>query len=165
MNPDFSVRPLTDADAESASEIARRSFTAHVACDWEASACELFHARSTPEFLRSTLESCAYAAAAFDADSMLGFILMPQPAFVRMLFVRPDCMRKGVGRALWEAARAHIEHGFPKVATVELNSSLHAVGFYRRLGFAALSAPYLRDGSRAVRMACWLPARSLDAAP
>ena len=161
---EFAVRSLTDADAEAASDVAQSSFRAHVAQDWQPDACEVFYSRSTPAFLREILPSCAYAGGAFHRDRLLGFVLMPQPSFVRMLFVRPDCLRAGVGRGLWEAARGHVEQHFPKVATVELNSSLHATGFYRRLGFVALSAPYLRDGSRAVRMACWLPARTLDAA-
>ena len=46
-----------------------------------------------------------------------------------MLFVDPEYMRQGVGRQLWEFGQAHIERCFPKLATVELNSSPHAVAF------------------------------------
>lgn len=159
----LALRLLSDADAEAASAVAHRSFAAFVAPDWEPRATEHFYAHSTAAVLREVLPSCACFAGAFDEDLMVGFILMPQPSFVRMLFVEPGAMRQGVGRQLWEFARAHIERCFPKVATVELNSSPHAVAFYRRIGFAPLSAPFLRDGSRATRMACWLPARSLDA--
>ena len=159
------IRPLTEADAAAASALAQRSFSAFIAPDWEPRAVEHFHAHSTPEVLRASLPSCACVAGAFSDARMVGFVLMPQPSFVRMLFVEPSAMRQGVGRRLWEFARAHIERCFPKVATVELNSSPHAVPFYRRLGFAPISAPFLRDGCRATRMACWLPARSLDAAP
>ncbi len=157
------VRLLGEADTVAASAVAHRSFAAFVAPDWESQAYDHFYGHSTPKVLRAGLDSYACLAGAFERDLMLGFILMPQPSFVRMLFVEPDYMRQGVGRQLWEFARDHIERAFPKVATVELNSSPHAVAFYRRIGFAPVSAPFLRDGCRATRMACWLPARSLDA--
>src|SRR4029078_9504017 len=102
------------------------------------------------------LQSCACLAGAFSGDKMVGFILMPQPSFVRMLFVEPSAMRRGAGRRLWEFARTHIERCFSKVATVELNSSPHAVAFYRRIGFAPLSAPVARGGLLAQRIACFV---------
>ena len=159
----FDIRPLTQADADAASQVAHQSFGAYIAPDWESSASAHFYDRSTPEVLSETIARASYTGGAFVGVSLLGFILMPQPSFVRMLFVRPDVMRQGVGRQLWESARVHIEQAFPAVATVELNSSPHAIGFYRRLGFVAISAPFDRDGGRATRMACWLPARSLGA--
>jgi GNAT superfamily N-acetyltransferase len=160
---EFSVLPLTQADADAASQVARESFSRFVAPDWEANACEHFFAHSTPEVMHDSLQSPAYAAGAFTGASLVGFILMPQPSFVRMLFVRPAAVQQGVGRRLWECARAHIEQSFPEVVTVELNSSPHATSFYRRLGFVPISAEYRREGSRATRMACWLPARALGA--
>ena len=161
---ELTLRLLSEADAAAASAVARRSFAAFVAPDWEPRAIEHFYAHSAPEVLVEMLQSCACLAGAFSGDRMVGFILMPQPSFVRMLFVEPSAMRRGAGRRLWEFARAHIGRCFPKVATVELSSSPHAVAFYRRIGFAPLSAPFVRDGCRATRMACWLPARALDAA-
>ncbi|HSN34423.1 MAG TPA: GNAT family N-acetyltransferase [Ideonella sp.] len=164
MVPRPAIRPLTQADADSASQVAREAFSRYVAPDWEVNACEHFNAHSTPEVMRESLQCPAYAAGAFAGASLVAFILMPQPSLVGMLFVRPAAIRQGVGRQLWECARAHIEQSFPKVVTVELNSSPHATSFYRRLGFVPISAEYRRAGSRATRMACWLPARSLGAA-
>jgi ribosomal protein S18 acetylase RimI-like enzyme len=80
-----------------------------------------------------------------------------------MLFVHPQYQRQGAGRSLWETARAHIEAAPPHVTTVELNATTVAVAFYRSLGFVPISSEFERKGARAIRMACWLPARSLGA--
>jgi len=159
----FFLRTLTEADAEAASQLAQESFAEFVAADWTPEACERFHAHSTPDVLRQSLQSSSFTAGAFVGASMVGFILMPQPSFVRMLFVKRGAMRQGIGGQLWESARTHTALSFPKVATVELNASPYAIAFYRRIGFVAISAEYLREGSRATRMACWLPARALGA--
>jgi ribosomal protein S18 acetylase RimI-like enzyme len=80
-----------------------------------------------------------------------------------MLFVHPRYLRRGIGRALWEQARAFIEETYPETKTVELNSNPYALKFYRSLGFVPISTEFIKGGCRATRMACWLPARALGA--
>lgn len=104
-----------------------------------------------------------FATGAFSGEGIAGVILMPSPGLLGLLFVRPRSLRLGIGQALWESARAHIETKFPGVSTVEVNSTPSAVGFYRSVGFVPLSSEFEGDGHRAVRMACWLPARALGA--
>lgn len=105
----------------------------------------------------------AIAAGAFSEDGMAGVILMPSPSLLGLLFVRPRRLRSGIGRALWEWVRAQIETRFPETDTIELNSTAYAVPFYKSVGFVPISAEFERDGQRATRMACWLPARALGA--
>ena len=104
----------------------------------------------------------ALAAGAFSENEMVGVILMPSPSLLGALFVRPRWLRLGIGRALWEWARAQIETRFPEVNTVELNATSYAVPFYKSVGFVPISAEFERDGQRATRMACWLPARAFS---
>ena len=158
---DISLRRATPADAAVASELVQLSFNALVAPDWEADARQVFMGESSAASLQVALQSCAYAACAFDADAMRGFILMPRPTLVGMLFVHPDFLRRGIGKRLWEPAREFIEAAFPEAKTVELNASPFALNFYRSVGFVPLSAEFKRAGCRATRMACWLPARAL----
>ena len=94
---------------------------------------------------------------------MLGFLLMPTPALLGMLFVHPDWLRRGVGRELWETARQYVEGNQKSVRTVELNATPYAVPFYLSLGFMPISKEFKQAGCRATRMACWLPARALEA--
>jgi GNAT superfamily N-acetyltransferase len=164
-------RRLRPTDAEAASALVRLSFGALVAHDWSPEACDVFLGDSSPARMREKLEWCAFAegmfaapaAAGAAADALVAMLLMPDPAVLSMLFVHPDWLRRGLGRTLWDSARAHVETHHPAVTTVSLNATPCAVRFYRSLGFAPISAEFVRDGCRVTRMACWLPARSLGA--
>ena len=161
---DHLLRMLKVSDANIASELAQHSFLELVANDWELEAREDFLSKSTPEALGRALQSPAFAAGALSVhDTMVGFILMPTPSLLGMLFVQPTSLRLGIGKQLWEQARSHIEVSFPDVKTVELNATPYALDFYRSVGFVPISAEFRRGGCRATRMACWLPARALRA--
>ena len=159
----YEIRSLTDAHAAEASGVIQESFLGLVAADWHADARSSFLKSTAPASLQNKLRTMTFAAGAFSADEMAGVILMPSPTLLGALFVRLRCVRLGIGQALWESARAHIETTFPEVNTVELNATRYAVGFYKSVGFVSISAEFERDGQRAVRMACWLPARALGA--
>lgn len=156
-------RTLASADANAASSLVQRSFLELAATDWEPGAREFFLEESSASALREALQAPADAAGAFRNEGMVGFILMRKPSVLDMLFVHPNALRLGIARQLWEQARKVIEGLFPAVKTVELNATPFSMSFYRAMGFAPISAEFLRDGCRATRMACWLPARSLGA--
>ena len=157
------VQYVGPEDATVVSELVHHSFVELVASDWEPDARNVFLGESSPSALRQSLLSSAYAAGAFSAGMLVGFILMPKPSLLGMLFVHPDRLRLGIARQLWEGARTHIETAFPEVKTVELNATPYALRFYRSVGFVPISAEFMRGGCRATRMACWLPARKLGA--
>ena len=157
------IRVVGAAEAELASKLVQRSFLELAAGDWQPNARQVFLGESSPGALRKVLQSPAYAAGAFSAGTMIGFILMPKPSLLGMLFVNPGSLRLGIAKQLWEHARAHIEVSFAEVKTVELNATPCAFRFYRSVGFVPISAEFQRGGCRATRMACWLPARALGA--
>jgi GNAT superfamily N-acetyltransferase len=159
----YAIRSLTNADAGEASAVIQESFLALAAADWHPDARSVFLEATAPAALQNRLITMTFAAGAFSDDEMAGVILMPSPSLLGALFVRPRWLRLGIGQALWETARRHIEARFSEVNTVELNATPYAVPFYKSVGFAPISSEYERDGQRAVRMACWLPARALGA--
>jgi GNAT superfamily N-acetyltransferase len=159
----YEIRALTDAHAAEASAVIQESFLALAAVDWHPDARSTFLKATAPAPLQSKLSTMTFAAGAFCDDGIAGVILMPSPSVLGLLFVRPRWFRLGIGQALWESARAHIEAKFPEANTVELNATPYAVRFYKSVGFVPISSEFERDGQRAVRMACWLPARALDA--
>jgi GNAT superfamily N-acetyltransferase len=159
----FEIRPIADADAAEASAVIQESFLALAAADWHADAQGAFLEATAPAPLRSKLGALTFAAGAFSKDGIVGVILMPSPNLLGLLFVRPRWLRRGIGRALWESARGHIEAVCPEVHTVELNATPYAVPFYKSVGFVPISSQFERDGQRAVRMACWLRARAFGA--
>jgi GNAT superfamily N-acetyltransferase len=157
------IHTVTHADAAVASAVVHASFVELAASDWESQAQLRFLEESSPEALAGKLKIAAYATGAFVAEEMVGFMLMATPALLGMLFVHPQWLRRGIARALWENARAHIESSFPAVKTVELNATPCALQFYCSIGFVPISEEFEREGGRATRMACWLPARGLNA--
>lgn len=160
---DLWIRPLRPSEVASASALVRESFVRLASGDWEDEARQRFVHDCDPDGLGLKITAASYSAGAFRGDRLLGFLLMPSPTVLGMLFVHPNSLRQGIATALWESARFRLKSGFPQVTTVELNSTPFALGFYRRLGFVPLSAEFIREGARAVRMACWLPARELGA--
>jgi GNAT superfamily N-acetyltransferase len=161
MQPQF--RTVTQSESSAASALVHTSFTNLAAADWTSKAQQVLLSETSPEQLSTQIATAAYAAGAFVDDQMVGFLLMPTPTILGMLFVHPERLRRGIGKSLWEAARAHIESSFPSARTVELNATPYAVLFYRSIGFVPISAEFTIEGCRATRMACWLPARALGA--
>jgi GNAT superfamily N-acetyltransferase len=157
------LRPVVAAELPSASALIRASFLALVAADWEPQAQAVFLSESSSEMLERKIQVAAYQLGAFIDAQLVGFLMLTSPSVLSNLFVHPDYLRQGIGRRLWEGARAHIETAFPTVKTVELNATPGAYKFYRRLGFAPISGGFLLKGARVTRMACWLPARALGA--
>jgi GNAT superfamily N-acetyltransferase len=159
----YEIRPLTNADAGEASAVVQESFLGLAAADWQPDARRVFLEATAPQLIQQRLTKMTFAAGAFSERGIAGVILMPSSNLLGLLFVRPCWLRLGIGRALWESARAHIEARFPGISTVELNATPYAVRFYKSIGFVPISAEFERDGQRAIRMACWLPARALSA--
>jgi predicted GNAT family N-acyltransferase len=159
----YEIHSLTDAHAAEASGVVQESFLALAAADWRPEARASFLEDTAPVRLLTKLSTMTFAAGAFSEGGIAGVILMPSPTLVGLLFVNPRRLRLGIGQALWESARAHIEAEFPEVNTVELNATPYAVRFYKSVGFVPISSEFEREGRRAIRMACWLPARALGA--
>lgn len=161
----MNLRPATPDDAEAASALVQASFLALGAEGWSEAARATMLAQSGPEVLRAALAEATVALRADLDGRIAGFLLMRMPERLDMLFVDPARTGRGIGRALWEAARARLEAGHPTLRTVELNATDHALPAYRRFGFAPISARFDQSGARATRMACWLPGRALGAEP
>jgi GNAT superfamily N-acetyltransferase len=157
------VIPATQDMAERISALIHRSFTELCANDWETGATRVLLEETSPTAMSVALQQPAFAAAEVQGEELIGFLLMPKPLLLSLLFVHPAQLRKGVARRLWQAAREHIEATYPDTKTVELNSTPYAIRAYRALGFVPISTEFVRRGCRVTRMACWLPARALGA--
>lgn len=158
----YLMRAVGQADVEAISSLVQLSFRELAARDWEPNAREVFLAESSPASMRAAPKP-VYSVATFDAERPVGFLLMPSRDVLGLLFVHPDYLRRGIGRALWEQARTFIEETYPDTQTVETNSTPYALKFYLSIGFVRISTEFIKSGCRVTRMACWLPARALGA--
>lgn len=144
------------ADREMAARISaliHESFTTLAAADWVQHARDRFIEESSPERLAEAIRTSAFSAVEVAGVELRGVVLMRRATSLDLLFVRPSCIRQGVARRLWGAARRHVEASFPDVVQVELNTTPYALPAYRALGFVAISEEFERDGCRATRMA------------
>lgn len=162
MNPN--LRQASVDDAVAISNLVQAGFIEHVAPDWELCARRDFLNDTSAEKLAARIAEATFVAVYEDDGQILGVISLPRPTLVQLFFVASSHLRTGVGRALWEDARAHLEELYPEVNTVELNSTPYALPAYKALGFFPISEPFRRRGAVATRMACWLPGRALDRA-
>jgi GNAT superfamily N-acetyltransferase len=155
------VRRASPEDAPAISSLVQAGFIAYIAKDWEAAAGQSFLEGTSAAKLAPVISDASFVAVCEDEVQTLGVISLPRPTLVQLLFVAPGHLGRGIGKSLWEAARAHVEETYPEVKTVELNSSPYAVLAYKALGFFPISEPFRREGAVATRMACWLPGRAL----
>jgi GNAT superfamily N-acetyltransferase len=158
------LRQAHPADALAIAELVRAAFVEHIAPDWEPSAQRDFLDETGADKLAPRIGAAAVCLVCEQAGQIVGVIFLPRPTLVQLFFVAPGHLRQGIGRALWGAARAHLEERHPEVKTVELNSSPYALAAYKALGFFPISKPFRRKGAVATRMACWLPGTALEQA-
>lgn len=158
----YVIRPTEPTESEDVSALVQRGFAQFIAPDWEANAVSTFMAETSGECIRKLIDTATFHAVAEAQGQLFGFILMPNPSLIELLFVGPDHLRTGIARSLWQSARRHIDTEFKTIKTVELNSSPYAVSAYRALGFYPISEPFRRGGCVATRMACWLPGEALQ---
>lgn len=121
------IRTASTEDATAISQLVQSSFRAHVGPDWDQEAQESFYNETTAIKLVITLECSIFAAVYEEDGKTVGVILLPRPNLVHLCFVATTHLRRRIGSALWEAARAYIEANLPEVKTVELNASRYAV--------------------------------------
>ena len=84
---------------------------------------------------------------AFVYDALVGVLAMRGGSHIALFFVEREMQGKGVGRALFSAARAACPGDFMTV-----NSSPYAVDVYRRFGFEATAPEQVNKGIRFVPM-------------
>lgn len=147
----FEIRPAGAEDAPVISRLVTRTVRRYNLGDCTAAGAEAFLAAlSTAAYLERMGGECRYHVAV-EGDDILGMIGIRGESHLHHLFVAEEALGRGIGRALWIAARdaAIARHG-TRMFTV--NSSSYAVGFYERLGFVATGAAFERDGVTAVPM-------------
>jgi ribosomal protein S18 acetylase RimI-like enzyme len=96
-----------------------------------------------PEFLRLDPELISrgrtWVAEIADDQTVVGFASTTRAGHTTLeledLFVDPDCRRQGVARALVERIKA--EAAAEQVARIRVTGNVHALSFYRAVGFTS----------------------------
>lgn len=151
-------RPATPSDAGPISRLVQASFLEFVAPEWAPHAVEKFLSDSKPAELARFIANADFSAVACSGGEVVGFILLAPPNLLKALFVHRSWHQRGIARTLWELACDDLKNNRPKIETIELNASAFAVEAYKNLGFHPICEPFVHQGCRSTRMACWLPA-------
>ena len=94
---------------------------------------------------------CVHLVAILDG-AIAGVVLVKDFWNLCSLFVGPPFQRRGIGKALVEAAIAQCQGRSPKSALL-LNAYPDAIGFYERLGFMRLAPHSSPSGIQAMELA------------
>jgi N-acetylglutamate synthase-like GNAT family acetyltransferase len=134
----LTTRLATAADTQQALDVIRESIAQLCAADHQHDALTLerWLRNKTPEYFdtwRSDADSRIVVAEV--QSTLVGVSALHRSGEVRLFYVRPSCVRSGVGQALLLAVEAHAR-GW-NIATLKLTSSLTARGFYERFGFTS----------------------------
>lgn len=133
------IRVLNPDERPQALALVRRVFDRFEAPEYSRQGVDTFRA-----FLASPdLIGALTFYGAFLDDGLVGVIAMRGASHISLFFVEAAHQGKGVGRALFTAAKAAC-----KECEITVNSSPYAVEIYRKLGFHPLSGEQVADGIR-----------------
>ena len=103
-----------------------------------------FHASITPAAFTERLASPRFGYALARADgALVGLVGMRDGTHLHHLFVAAAFQRQGLGRRLWDHARAYLAAGR---GPLTVNASRNAVTAYRRWGFEATGPEVQQHG-------------------
>lgn len=146
------IRPASTVDAEAIATLIG-SLVHYFVADPSAASVQPFLATFRADAIAKLLADPAFfCLCAEGADGLLGVLTLHLaadiPAHVHHLFVHPAAQRRGLARALWQAAQGRL----PAATAVTVNASEYAVPVYQRLGFVVSADVMERNGVRYVPM-------------
>lgn len=128
------IRSLAPDDIPAAAALLHRAAAEFILHESTPADSAVFLAEQGEEGIRGFLAQGYVYHVAEVGGELAGFIAMRERSHLYSLYVDSRFHRRGVARALWDAARAAaLGPGHPAAFTV--NSSNHALPFYASLGF------------------------------
>ncbi len=147
MTMDLVVRAIEEKELPQALALVKRVFLQYEAPDYSQQGIDTFLS-----FLRDQERVAELKLiGAFAKGELVGVLAMRGASHISLFFVESTMQGKGVGRALFTAARGGCTGDLMTV-----NSSPYAVEIYKRLGFSPLSEEQEKDGIRFTPMKCIL---------
>ncbi|WP_229208100.1 GNAT family N-acetyltransferase [Duganella sp. Root198D2] len=147
----FEIRPAEADDAAAISALIL-SLQPYLTIEPDGSGAEEFLVSLSPDIIRRNLQDEAYRyQLAFDGDVLAGVVAVRDNAHLFSLYVGSPWHGQGVGKRLWESARAGaLARG--NAGNFTVNSSTFAEGMYRHLGFTATGPVAEMHGIRFIPM-------------
>jgi ribosomal protein S18 acetylase RimI-like enzyme len=132
---DALIRPLTQEDIPTVAALLESLARQHIIHEFAPEAQELFLRKNNASSIREFVQKGFRYHVALVGDRIVAFVGTRDNSHLYHLFVANEFQRQGLGRRLWDIARAHcVTAGHRGAFTV--NSSKNAVAAYERFGFA-----------------------------
>lgn len=155
------IRPANVSDAERIAALIARVAGRFILPEFSAQGRERILAAHRPESIAQRMESGFEYHVAEAAGEIVGVVGMRDGSHLYHLFVAEEHQGRGLGRALWEHAKAQcLRRGRPAAFTV--NSSRYAVPVYARFGFVVAAPEQEVDAVRFVPMRLELPSLEIS---
>jgi putative acetyltransferase len=126
------IRPATADDAIGLADLHAASIRGLCAGHYSADQIAAWTAVLVPDVYRMLMERAVVIVCDEDGALVGLGVCDPGQRLVNALYVRPDAVGRGVGRALLGALEAMLAGG-----AIQLNATRNAVGFYQQLGYTA----------------------------
>jgi GNAT superfamily N-acetyltransferase len=141
----IAIRPIEGSDIETVAALLAQLASAYILPGFERPARESFLAKNGPTAIRGFIaDGFRYHVAELDGR-IVGFVGVRGNSHLYHLFVATPVQRRGIGRALWEAARLACEASGHR-GPFTVNASDNAVPVYERWGFRRAGPPRDSNG-------------------
>ena len=138
------IRQLTKQEIINALPLVWKVFNEYEAVNYPDSGTQAFYHAIHDEGFIARLS--AYGA--FDGDSLIGILASRnEGSHIALFFVDGAYHGQGIGRSLWNAFLSDSDQN-----EITVNSSLYAVGIYKKLGFIKTDEPQEDSGIRFIPM-------------
>jgi GNAT superfamily N-acetyltransferase len=137
----FHIRPATAADADAISQLVS-GWAHHYLADPTSQEASAFLASLAPAATAQRIAAPQFRHyLAQDDARVCGVIVMRDGSRIHHFFVHADAHGRGIGRALWEHAKAN-----SAASVFFVNSALPAIAVYERFGFVVAAAQQSANG-------------------
>lgn len=154
---DWQIRDATAADAEQISDFIIPLVQQFIVPSCRPEGVVLLLNSLSPAAMAGYLRQDYHFQLAFKDDTLIGVVGLRERRHLFHLFVASSMQRTGLGQKLWYLAlRQAMADGSDGHFTV--NSAVHAVEFYKKLGFVATQGPRDRAGVVDIPMVGYFPA-------
>jgi len=153
---------MVPEDAAGVSRLIRETFLGFVAHTYRPRGVRWFLRHNTPGGLRARLRKGQLVLVGEAQGRLAGVVAVRSGSHVSLLFVRRELHGQGIGRELLESALAVMQQGQAGLECVTVNSSDHAIPFYRAVGFEPLGRSSYRKGMKITPMRKSLESRESE---
>jgi GNAT superfamily N-acetyltransferase len=146
MAEELLIRSIQEDDIQQVSALMLRAFWLDIAPLLRPLGIATLQIFFSPEALHRRLAQDHFILVAELAQRLLGMVDVRQGKHITSLFVDPPYQRKGVGRALLQAALNCMRQVNPDLQEITVNASPNAVQAYENFGFQPVGDLQERNG-------------------